>query len=139
MAQGKAFTTEQRTSIIESLKPYLELGFSRNKACAFVGLDATTLSKWVQDDEALSMKLTGWENTITALAVSNIAMAIRKEAESEDDVKKENSWRWAERKEETLKPKQDVTTNDKELPAPIIPLDAIRRNHSSQEDSEPRE
>jgi transposase-like protein len=51
MAQGKPFTPEERKIIIESLRPYLEMGFSRNKACKFIGLDPTTLSKWVQDDE----------------------------------------------------------------------------------------
>lgn len=120
MAQGKEYTIEERTSIIESLKPFLELGYSRNKACKFIGLDATTLSKWVKDDESLSMKLTGWENAVNALAMANIADAIRRESQNEEDVRKENSWKWLERKEETFKPKQDVTSNDKDLPTPIL-------------------
>jgi hypothetical protein len=141
MAQGKAYTEKERASIVESVKPYLELGFSRNKACAFIGLDPTTLSKWVQDDEALSMKLTGWENTVTSLAMANIAMAIRKESESEDDVRKENSWKWAERKDDSLKPKQDVTTNNKDLPTPILnvlPDSSNEEGNGTEEENQSR-
>jgi len=110
--QGKAYTIEQKKMILESMQPFLELGFTRRKACKLVGLDETTFSKWVSGDIGLSMKVTGWENMTTALAVANIQMAIRKEAESEDDIRKENSWKWAERKEDSLKPKQDVTSNN---------------------------
>lgn len=132
MAQGKAYNQDK---ILESLRPYLELGFSRSKACKLIGLDETTLSKWATSSEEVSMKLTGWENTINALAMANIQMAIRKEAES-DDVRKENSWRWAQTKEETMKPKQDITTDGKELPQPIINVPV---NNSYTEDSSDEE
>lgn len=112
MAQGKAFTTEEVQSIMESLRPYLEMGFSRNKACAFIGLEPTTLSKWVQQSESLSMKLVGWENTNNALALANVHKALKIESESED-ARVDNSWKYLERKEETFKPKQDVTSDDK--------------------------
>ena len=108
MAQGKAFTPEEREIIIQSLKPYLEMGFSRNKACEFIGLAPGTLSNWVSDSEALGMKLTGWENVVTTLAINNIADAIRKEGENQDDTRKENSWKWAERKLKDLSPKSEV-------------------------------
>jgi hypothetical protein len=97
MAQGKAFTPEQREIIIQSLKTYLEMGFSRNKACSLIGLAPGTLSNWVSEDEALGMKLQGWENTLNALAISNVAMAMQKEAEL-DDARKETSKWWLERK-----------------------------------------
>ena len=97
MAQGKAYTEEQKTTIIESLQDYLELGFSRNKACELIGLDPTTLSKWVQKDEALSMKLQGWENAINKLALANIRDAIMKESEMDDNRKETTKW-WAERR-----------------------------------------
>lgn len=119
MAQGKAFTPEERQSIIESLQPFLEMGYSRNKACSFIGLDPTTLSKWVQDSEALSMKLVAWENANIALALANVHKALRVEAESED-ARVDNSWKYLERKEETFKPKQDIMSDDKPLPTPIL-------------------
>jgi hypothetical protein len=73
------------------------MGFSRNKACAFVGLPPQTLSNWVVDDEALGMKLEGWENAINKLAIQNIVDAIQKEGELEDTRKETTKW-WLERK-----------------------------------------
>ena len=92
MAQGKAFTDEQREEIIESLQPFLSVGLSRNKACESIGLDPTTLSKWVQADEVLSMKLKGWENSLNKLALQNIADALAKEGETEDARKDTSKW-----------------------------------------------
>ena len=96
--QGKAFTKEQREIIIKSLQPYLEMGFSRNKACQFIGLEPATLSIWLKDDEALLMKVTGWENMINTVVINNIKDAIIKESECPDDLRKENSWKWAKSK-----------------------------------------
>lgn len=95
--QGKPYTKEERDSIVESLRPYLEAGLSRNKACEAIGLHPTTLSKWVQDSEALSIKLRGWENTLNILAMSNVANALTKEAETEDTRKETSKW-WLERR-----------------------------------------
>jgi len=92
MSQGKAFTTEERESIIESLQPFLSVGMSRNKACGAIGLDPTTLSKWVQDSETLSMKLKGWENSLNKLALQNIADALAKEGETDDARKETSKW-----------------------------------------------
>lgn len=135
MAQGKAYTEEQRASIIESLKPYLELGFSRNKSCNLIGLDPTTLSKWVQADEALSMKLEGWENAINKLALSNIRDAIQKEGELEDTRKETTKW-WIERKmkqEFSLRTEQ-TGADGKELPQPILNA-YVLNNDKSKENS----
>lgn len=92
MSQGKPYTQKERDMIIESLRPYLEAGLSRNKACDAIGFDPTTLSVWVQASEALSMKLRGWENTLNLLAMSNIADALNKEAETEDPRKETSKW-----------------------------------------------
>jgi len=122
MAQGKEWKKEQREEIIQSLRPYLEMGFSRNKACQFIGLPPQTLSNWVQIDKALGMKLTGWENVITTIALNNIGDTIRAEAENELDTKKENSWKWGERKLKELSPKQEteITNPDGNLKTIII-------------------
>lgn len=123
MAQGKAYTPGLRESIIESLKSYLELGFSRNKACSLIGLDPTTLSKWQSDDEALSMKLEGWENAINKLAMSNIVDAIQKESEIGDTKKDTTKW-WLERKMKndgfSLKVEQELSNPDGNLKTIII-------------------
>ncbi len=97
MSQGKAYTPEQRQTIIESLRPYLELGFSRSKSCKFIGLDETTLCKWLSNDEALSMKIESWENVINTVAMANIRDAINMEAEMEDARKETTKW-WLERR-----------------------------------------
>ena len=124
MAKGKEWTTEQKDTIIQSLGEYLEIGFSRAKACKLIGLAESTLSNWVKGDEALGMKLMGYENAINKLVYMNIVDAIRREGEMEDDLRKENTWKWADRKMKddgmTTKVETDITTNGKELPTPIL-------------------
>jgi transposase-like protein len=98
LAQGKAFTKEQRAEIIQSLQASLELGYSRNKACEFIGLSPQTLSNWVKEDEALGIKLQSWESAIDTMVMANLRDAIKREGELPDDLKKENSWQWAKRR-----------------------------------------
>jgi DNA invertase Pin-like site-specific DNA recombinase len=97
MAQGKAFTQEQQNTIIQSLQEYLEMGFSRNRACKMVGLSPVTLHNWIQKDEALGMKIAGWENAINKVVIANLVDAIQKESASEDARKETTKW-WAERR-----------------------------------------
>lgn len=123
--QGKPYTPEQRATIIESLQPYLEMGFSRRKACAFVGFDDTTLSKWVQEDPGLSIKLTSWENVNSAIALANIHQALKNESilvTEKGDIRVDNSWKLVSKLEDKYKDKLDVTSNEKQLPAPIITI-----------------
>lgn len=120
MSQGKAYTKEQKEVIIQSLREYLELGFSRNKACSFIGLAPTTLSNWVNEDEALGMMVEGWENAINKLAMANIVDAIKKEGELEEPRKETTKW-WLERKM-----KQDFSTKvEQELSNPDGNLKAV--------------
>ena len=122
MAQGKAYTPEQREMILESLREYLELGFSRSKSCKLIGFDETTLSKWLSSDEALSMKIEGWENSINKLAMANIVDAIMLEAGQDKDSKKDTTKWWLERRMKadfSTKTEQDVTSNGESLSAVI--------------------
>jgi hypothetical protein len=131
MSQGKAFTPDERESIIQSLKPYLEMGYSRNKACTFIGLPPQTLSNWVKDDEALGIKLVSWENVNTALALATIHQAIQNEklqADEQGSTRVENSWKLISKLEDGYKDKLDVTSDGKVLPTPIIALDVLRDN-----------
>ncbi|MCA9358483.1 hypothetical protein KC902_04445, partial [Candidatus Kaiserbacteria bacterium] len=94
------------------------------KACSFIGLTPSTLSNWVQADESLGIKLTGWENTVNSLVMANIVDAIRRESELEDDIRKENSWKWAERrmKEDfSTKTETDITSQGQQLGVVILP------------------
>jgi len=97
MAQGKQWTEEEKNTIIQSLQPYLEMGFSRNKACEFIGLTPSTLSNWVKADNSLGMKLTGWENVVNTTAMANLRDAVTREAETEDTRKDTSKW-WLERR-----------------------------------------
>lgn len=136
MAQGKPFTQEEREIIIESLRPFLEMGFSRNKSCRFIGLDPTTLSKWVQDSEALSMKLVSWENKNSALALANIHQALQNEAvltAEKGDVRVDNSWKLISKLEEGYKDKLDVTSNDKEIT--VAGFQFVRNDDNNSKDN----
>lgn len=140
MAQGVPFTKEQREEIVETIIPHLQMGFSRNKACAFIGLEPTTLSKWVQADEALSMKLTSAENTMNILALANIYQALQNEKAvlgEGKEVRAENSWKLVSKLEDKYKDKLDVTSDDKPLPTPILTIatNEVYSNDSDEEDS----
>jgi len=108
MAKGKEWTEEEIKNIIQGMKPYLELGFSRNKACSFIGVAPSTISNFVKQDDSLGILLTSWENVVSAIAISNVKQAIVKESELDDDLKKENSWRWLERRVKDFSPKQEL-------------------------------
>lgn len=123
MSQGKPYTPEQREMILESLKGFLELGFSRSRSCKMVGFDETTLSKWLSNDEALSMKVQGWENAMNKLALANIQSALLKEAEMDDNKKETSKW-WSERrmKEDfSTKIDSDITSQGERVGVVILP------------------
>ena len=112
MSQGKAYTEEERAEIIESLQPFLSVGMSRNKACEAIGLHPTTLSKWVQANESLSMKLKGWENSLNKLALQNIADALALEGETEDTRKDTSKWYLERRMKNEFSTRQENTGAD---------------------------
>jgi len=126
MAQGKEWNTEERETIIQSLRPFLEAGFSRNRACESIGLTPSTLSNWVKANDALGMKLQGMENTLNILALANIASALQTEAENEDPRKEMSRW-YAERrmKQEFSTRTESTGADGKDLPTPIV---TIKRN-----------
>lgn len=119
MAQGREWTKEQKSDIIQSLQPFLEMGLSRNKACEAIGLAPGTLSNWVKDDEALGMKLKGWENAMNMLAVANIRQALQKEAETEDARKDTSKWFLERRMKDEFSTRSEHTGKDGES-LPVI-------------------
>jgi hypothetical protein len=138
MAQGKPYTEEQREMILESLKDYLELGFSRSRACKMVGFDETTLSKWLSSDEALSMKVQGWENAMNKLALANLRDALLKEAESDDSKKETSKW-WSERKMKedfSTKSETDITSQGQQLGVVILPPKNVDSMETTTETSD---
>ena len=113
--KGKEWTKEEKNTIVHSLQPYLEMGYSRNKACELIGLAQATLSNWIKGDESLGMKITGWESRVNTLVMANLVDAIKREGELPEDLKKENSWKWAERRmKEDFSPRTEVTGKEGE-------------------------
>lgn len=121
MAQGKEWTDEERSDIVQSLQPFLEAGLSRNKACEAIGLAPATLSNWVKADAVLGMKLQGWENSMSVLALANINSALKKEAEMDDARKETSKWFLERRMKNEFSTRTEATGADgKDLPAPIL-------------------
>lgn len=88
-----------------------------------VGFDETTLSKWLSNDEALSMKVQGWENAMNKLALANLRDALLKESQSDDSKKETSKW-WSERKMKedfSTKSETDITSQGEQLGVVILP------------------
>jgi len=137
MAQGKGYTQQERDTIIESLEPFLSVGMSRNKSCDSIGFDPSTLSRWVTDDESLSMKLQGWENSLNKLAMQNIADALALEGEAEDTRKDTSKWYLERRMKNEFSLRTEHTGEDgAALPTPILTVTKdVHTNDSNTEDS----
>jgi|TARA_Y100000310_G_scaffold145087_1_gene144438 hypothetical protein len=89
MSQGLA---RDKDSVIEALRPYLQLGCSVNKACNYAGIAQSTVQTWIDNDPDLRLKFTSWRNMVSASARKNIAECVIK-GEIE-----ESKW-WLERRE----------------------------------------
>lgn len=99
MAQGKAWDKEKVTEI---LKPYFKLGCSVTKACNYAGIPQQTVDTWIQKDNELRLRITAWQNELSATSRRNVARKIEAKSES-------TSWKWLERKEkEEFSPRQEV-------------------------------
>lgn len=77
MAQGKAFTKEEKDEIVLSLKTYFQLGYSIKRACQNAGFNFQRVYEWVKDDEVLRTKIEAWQNEISAKARENWREQIR--------------------------------------------------------------
>ena len=122
MAQGKEFTKEQREKILESLKPYLKLGYSVNKACILAEVEPSTVYRWLRKDETLSRKVTSWQNMITAMARRNVVSSIRGKKDEDGnyiikpDVEQSKWWLERQAREEFGR-NVDITTDNEKLPS----------------------
>jgi hypothetical protein len=112
MSQGKEYN---KAEIMESLKPYFQLGYSIPDACDFVGIDNSTLYKWIKEDDTLSKKIKGWRNEISVMARD----VWRKKITDERDYDASREWlKKKDRKE--FGDNVDVTTDgDKIMPTTV--------------------
>ena len=117
MAQGKKFTNEEKEEIIQSLRPYLEKGLSRNKACNIIGLPTSTLSNWIKENESLGIRIQSYENTMALMALTNIYSALKKEKSTRETDKKTSKWYLERKLRDDFSTKQnvDVVSDGKEI------------------------
>lgn len=109
--QGIKYDKEE---VMKALQQYFLLGYSRRKACMFVGVNSTTLSKWESKDPTLSAKIDGWKNSVNARARQVIAKKINDRKNPDSELSK---W-WLERREKksfSTRTEQDVTSGGEKI------------------------
>lgn len=126
MAQGVAWNKEIATEV---LKPFFQLGCSVTKACKYAGIAQQTVDTWIQEDEGLRLKITGWQNEIAAKARQNWRQKV---AAGEFDASKQ----WLERveKDEFSLRTENTAADGKDLyPTPIMAGVYVPSNDSNDE------
>ena len=100
MSQGKARDKEKT---IEALKPYFKVGCSVKKACEYGGIPQSTVQTWIDNDEALRVQVTAWQNEPNMLARTNwiAKMAKGDYNSSRDWMTKKEKDEFADRVEQT--------------------------------------
>jgi hypothetical protein len=100
MAQGKARNKEET---IEALKPYFKMGCSVLKACNYGGIPQSTVQTWIDNDEALRVQVTAWQNEPNVLARTNwiAKMAEGDYNSSKDWISKKEKDEFSDRVEQT--------------------------------------
>jgi hypothetical protein len=101
--QGKPYTKEQREEIIESLRPYLTLGYDLKNACVLAQVTYETVWEWVNKDTALLIKIKAWQNLVNAKARQNVAQKIN------DGDTLESKWWLARREKNEFSTRQENT------------------------------
>lgn len=74
MARGKA---RNKKKVLETLRPYFQLGCSVKRACDYAGINNSTIFTWIADDDDLREQITAWQNELSAIARKNLAVAMR--------------------------------------------------------------
>lgn len=119
--QGKAWNKDEVT---ELLKPYLQLGYSVNKACKLVGIPQQTVDTWIQNDELLQLKVESWRNELNIQARKQWEKAIKEGVPTKygpDTYGPAKDWlERMERDEFSTKQNVDITSKDEKLDAGIF-------------------
>jgi len=131
MAKGKVGKpTVMTPEVLSNLKEAYLMGCSTSEAAAFTDISQTTLYEYLTKNPEYAEKVEAWK-------LSPFLKAKRTIIDSLDDTK--NAQWYLERRAKEFKPKQDMTTNDKDLPTPILNgIEAInvQTDNSSQETTE---
>ena len=119
--------TVMTPEVLGKTKEAYLMGCSTQEAAAFADIGFRTLYDYIEANPEFSQKVDAWK-------LSPFLKAKRTIIDSLDDTK--NAQWYLERRAKEFKPKQDMTTNDKDLPTPILNgIEAInvQTNNSSQE------
>lgn len=118
--QGKEYTQAERNNILETIKPYLQMGDSIATACKSAGIEPWSIYKWCEKDETLSNKISSWQNMVNAIAKQQLIKTIRGEKNEKGEwiipPNDENAKWWLERREKKEFGRNvDVTSDGKEI------------------------
>ena len=111
MAQGKARDKEKT---IEALMPYFKMGCSVLKACNYAGVPQSTVQTWVDNDDALRVQITAWQNEPNVLARSNWIAKM-----AEGDYNSSKDWISKKEKDEFSDRIENTGADGKDL-APVL-------------------
>ncbi len=124
MAQGVRHNQDE---VLELLQPYFQLGCSVTKACSYAGIPRTTIQTWIESDEAIRLKVTAWQNEISARAREVWAAQI----EAGDYRAAE---RWLARKEiDEFGTEQLSLTGNNKQPIPILATLTVTDRHAVEQ------
>jgi hypothetical protein len=118
---------------LDKLRQAFIIGATKEEACAFAEISKVTLYAYIEKNPDFVNAIEAWQQTPLLKAKATVNKNL-------DDAKTAQ-W-YLERRAKEFKPKQDLTTNDKDLPTPI--LNGIEKlnvstNDSSTEVTEPEQ
>ena len=116
--------TVMTDDVLDKLRQAFLFGATKEEACAFADIGYRTLYDYIDKNPEFSQDIEKWQQ-------SPILKAKKTVMNSLDDAKTAQ-W-YLERRAKEFKPKQDLTTNDKDLPTPI--LNGIEGINVSEHDS----
>lgn len=103
--------TKMTPDTLEKLRQAFIIGATKEEACAFAEISKVTLYSYIDKNPDFVNAIEAWQKTPLLKAKATVNKNL-------DDAKTAQ-W-YLERRAKEFKPKQDLTTNDKDLPTPIL-------------------
>lgn len=101
MAKKSKRVAWDKEKIVESLRPYFQLGYNIHKACQLARFPRSTFQTWVDNDDELRQKVESWQGSVNFKARENIANEVDKGNFME------SKW-WLENMDDDFRPKRSV-------------------------------
>ena len=125
--------TKMTPETIDKLRQAFLIGATKEEASGYAGISKVTLYSYIEKHPEFVNEIEKWQNDPILKAKTMVVESLS------TDLK--NAQWYLERKAKEFKPKQDITTNDKDLPTPILNgIEAVhikelnvQTNYSSQE------